>query len=121
MDIRKLVFFTVTFFLPVIALADEHPVGNELGSASCQRDLSMLPILDLKSLSKEERIAFLRAREDESKKLALELHQLLTEDFSKKLFDKEQRLGLSPTEPISKLLTIEEIVRRLVILNAVVK
>ena len=56
---------------------------------------------------------------DLSYKIALELHELLTDEFSKKLFQKEQRLGLSPIEPISKLLTVEEIVRRLVILNSV--
>ena len=91
----------------------------EIGSASCQRDMSMLSTPDLRALSKEEKIAFLRSKEDESKKIALELHELLTDEFSKKLLEKEQRLGLSPIEPISKLLTVEEIVRRLVILNSV--
>lgn len=100
--------------------AQESAVGKiEIGSVSCQKDLSILSTQELKALSTEEKIAFLRSREDDSKKIALELHELLTPEFSQKLFAKEQALGLSPTEPISKLLTIEEIVRRLVILNSV--
>ena len=111
-----LAFVTVTQFASA-----QNYVGEkmEIGSSSCQKDLSILSVADLKSLSKEEKIAFLRSREDESKKIALELHQLLTDEFSQKLFNREQRLGLSPAEPISKILTIEEIVRRLVILNSV--
>ena len=100
--------------------AQNSAVGKiDIGSVRCQKDLSVLSIPELKALSTEEKIAFLRSREDDSKKIALELHQLLTPEFSQKLFAKEQKLGLSPGEPISKLLTIEEIVRRLVILNSV--
>lgn len=103
-----------------LAAADDSAEQKiEIGSASCQKDLSVLSVLELKALSTEEKIAFLRSREDDSKKLALELHQLLTPEFSRKLFLKEQQLGLSPSEPISKLLTVQEIVRRLVILNSV--
>jgi hypothetical protein len=97
------------------ALSDEK---TQIGSASCQKDLSLLPAVDLKSLSREEKIAFLRAKEDETKKVALELHQLLTEELARKLFEKEQQIGLAPTEPISTMLTVEEIVRRLVIISA---
>lgn len=119
MIVRNLFAVLLVFFFALKAEAEENPAATEPGSSSCQRDLSILSFSELRALTKEERIAFLRAREDESKKFALELHQLLTDDFSKKLFEKEQRLGLSPTEPISKLLTVEEIVRRLVILNSV--
>jgi hypothetical protein len=120
MNSNNLLLLLLLVIAPIRVLADDYSEGKiEIGSASCQRDLSVLSIADLKLLSKEEKMAFLRSREDESKKIALELHQLLNDEFSKKLFDKEQRLGLSPTEPISKLLTVEEIVRRLVILSSV--
>jgi len=111
------VFVSFTYACPAVA-EDLLNQKLEIGSAGCQRDLSILSIAELKALSKEEKIAFLRSKEDESKKIALELHQLLNDEFSKKLLAKEQKLGLSHSEPISKLLTVEEIVKRLVILNS---
>jgi hypothetical protein len=105
-------------FQQEFSCAQEPPQLAQIRTASCQRDLSILSVPEIRALTREERGAFLKAREEDAQRLALELTALLTDDVSEQIFELEKKLGLAPGQKLSRTMTIEEIARRLVAITS---
>ncbi len=103
----------------VLREAGSEIAGATVATLDCVRDPTILSPEEILALTKEERAAFIRSREDDSKKFASELNAALTDEVSAKLFAVERRLGLAPQAPLSRKSTVEEIARRLVALESV--
>jgi hypothetical protein len=88
------------------------------GAVSCLKDPLVLSADEFSRLTHQERVAFVRSREDDSEKLAREVMQLLGEELARRIFDEERRRGLDVTAPLTRRTTVDEIVRRLVALDS---
>jgi len=89
------------------------------GALTCLREPTVLSAQEILALSPQERVAFIRGREDDAALFAAEVDAMLSSGLAKRIFTEERKRGLAPKAPMNKTMTVEEISRRLVALESV--
>jgi hypothetical protein len=91
------------------------------GSISCIKEPSILSGAEIAALGRQERVAFIRSREDDAAKFASEVNAMLSDSVAQVIYQEEKRLGVAPSQPIARQLTVDEIVRRLIVVESLWK
>lgn len=85
---------------------------------SCMKDATVFDDITIERFTSEERKVFRRVKQDRIQKLEERYHQMLTAENLKKINASEQALGIAPPKPLKAETPLEELVRRLVRIQA---